>query len=375
MNICAIINLWKLITQMYKEDDDMGKKRKKYKQLTKEERIKIEGYHELGMNGRQIAKQLGRDHTTIYRELKKGKTIKRDSATWKDIDIYSSDLGQMKHEKAKKNCGRELKIGNDLKFIKFAEKKILEEHYSPQAVLYHIKESDIKFDTQICLTTFYNYIKKGIFLNLTMAECPNKRKRKKQKKQKVQKRFSKGKSIDERPKEIDNREEYGHWEMDSVVGPQGEGRKALLVLTERKYRDEIIMLVKNHTSAEVVRSLDKLERKLGEKSFRDTFKSITVDNGTEFSDWQGIERSRRNKTIPRTQVYYCHAYSSYERGSNENHNRFIRRWYPKGTNFDDCTQAEITKVQNWMNDYPREQFNGKSSAYMVQKEFINCRDG
>ena len=72
--------------------------------------------------------------------------------------------------------------------------------------------------------------------------------------------------------------------MDSVVGPQGEGEKTLLVLTERKTRKEIIRLLNNHTSEEVVKALNRIERDLGEKKFRETFKSITVDNGTEFSD-------------------------------------------------------------------------------------------
>lgn len=81
--------------------------------------------------------------------------------------------------------------------------------------------------------------------------------------------------------------------------------------------------------------------------------TITVDNGTEFSDWKGMEKSRRNKKIPRTKIYYCHAYRSCERGSNENQNRMIRRFFPKGTNFDNVSKNAIKEVQKWMNDYPR----------------------
>jgi IS30 family transposase len=341
---------------------------KKYDQITRYERMKIEALYEAGFNGRQIAQQLGRHHTTIYRELKRGKTTQRNS-DWTEREIYSSDLGQSIYEENKKNCGREMKIGNDHKFVKFVEKKILKENYSPEAVLYYIKENNLVFDTDICLSTLYNYIRGGVFLNLTMVDCPNHKKKKKKKRQQVQKKLSKGTSIEERPKKIEERNEYGHWEMDSVVGPQGKGKKALVVLTERKTRDEIVQLVKDHTSAEVVRVLDKLERKMGEKKFRETFKTITVDNGTEFSDWKGMERSRRNKTIPRTSIYYCHAYRSCERATNENQNKMIRRWCPKGTIFDEYTQAEMTKIQNWMNAYPRRMFNGKSSEFMVQQEY------
>ena len=86
--------------------------------------------------------------------------------------------------------------------------------------------------------------------------------------------------------------------MDSVVGPQGEGSKTLLVLTERKTRKEIIRRVDNHTSQEVVKTLNRLERDMGERKFRETFKTITVDNGTEFSDWEGMEKAGETKRFP-----------------------------------------------------------------------------
>ena len=139
------------------------------------------------------------------------------------------------------------------------------------------------------------------------------------------------KVIEKRPVEIAERNTFGHWEMDSVVGARGVSKKALLVLTERKTRKEIIFLLKDHTSAAVVKALDRLERKLGKK-FREIFKSITVDNGSEFADWEGMERSRRSKK-KRTKIYYCHPYSSWERGSNENQNKLVRRHIPKGRKF------------------------------------------
>lgn len=153
--------------------------------------------------------------------------------------------------------------------------------------------------------------------------------------------------------------------MDSVVGPQGKSKKTFLVLTERKSLKEIIEPLKNHSSNEVVRALDRLERELGEKKFREIFKSITVDNGMEFSDHEGIERSRRNKKN-RTKVYYCHAYRSCERARNENQNRFIRRFYPKGANFDHTTRREVKEIEVWMNDYARKMFDGRTSDEMYE---------
>ena len=97
--------------------------------------------------------------------------------------------------------------------------------------------------------------------------------------------------------------------------------------------------------ADAGEALDALERKCGAKRFRVIFKSITFDNGSEFSAAEELERSAVNKTIPRTKVYFCHPYSSWERGSNENANSMIRRRHPKGTDFSKVSAAEIAATE------------------------------
>ena len=154
--------------------------------------------------------------------------------------------------------------------------------------------------------------------------------------------------------------------MDTVVGARGVSKKSLLVLTERKTRKEIIFLLKEHTAAAVVKALDRLERKTG-AAFRKIFKTITVDNGSEFADWQGLERSKRNKKN-RTKVYYCHPYSSWERGSNENQNKLVRRHIPKGVNFDDKTQDDIDSIAEWINNYPRRLFEYQTAEKLYNDE-------
>ena len=126
---------------------------------------------------------------------------------------------------------------------------------------------------------------------------------------------------------------------------------ALIVFTERMTRMGIIVRVPDHTSASVVQAINKLERRFG-KLFYVLFKSITVDNGCEFQDVEGMQASCRRKGN-RTTVYFCHPYSAYERGSNENMNRIIRRFFPRGTNFDNVTVAEVKKAEEWLNHYPR----------------------
>ena len=122
--------------------------------------------------------------------------------------------------------------------------------------------------------------------------------------------------------------------------------------------------MEDKTIESVAKALNGLERKHGAENFSKIFKTITVDNGPEFMDDSGIEQSccRQQK---RTKVFYCHPYSSYERGSNENQNKMVRRYYPKGTSFEDVTAADIRKLEKWINNYPREIFNFKSSYDML----------
>ena len=128
-------------------------------------------------------------------------------------------------------------------------------------------------------------------------------------------------------------------------------------------------MLKSHKESQspknVVRFINKLEKKYG-KQFKKIFKSITVDNGSEFSDVKGMEKSIFNGQ--RTKVYYCHPYSSWERGSNERMNREIRRLIPKGTAIGKLTPTEIRHVQDWVNSYPREIFGYVSSEELYQYE-------
>ena len=243
----------------------------------------------------------------------------------------------------------------------------IDDGYSPEAALLDIKRKNLTFSVTITKQTLYKYIYDGIFMRVTADNLAIKRKRKSYHKiYRKAKRAAAGTSIEQRPADIDTREEFGHWEMDSVMGQQGKSKNALVVLTERKTRYEKIFKVKDHTAASVVKCINSLHRKWG-RLFSDIFKTITVDNGTEFADCEGIEKKDK-KGKKRTEVYYCHPYCSAERGSNENQNRMIRRHIPKGTNFDRKTKKDIQKVEDWLNNYPRPMFDGRSSQELYEEE-------
>ena len=203
-------------------------------------------------------------------------------------------------------------------------------------------------------------------MRLTNKDLPFKGSRRKTKTKHIHrmKSASKGDSIEKRPEEVNTRQEPGHWEMDLVVSCRG-GHKCLLVLTERVTRQEIMRLIPDKTAGSVVRALNTIERKYG-KLFPAVFKSITVDNGSEFADCAGLEQSVLKKRAKRTKMYYCHPYCSSERGSNEKQNQMIRRKFPKGTNFDKVSPKEVKMVEDWLNRYPRKILGWYSSADMFR---------
>lgn len=340
-------------------------------QLTRADRIKIEALLKEGLSKAKIAAHLGVHRSTIYNELKRGEYEHRNS-DWTTEKRYSPDIAQEKAEENLKVRGTQLKIGNDIAYANYIEDKIVKEDYSPAAVLGELKAQgrEKEFNTTVCVATLYSYIDKGVFLKLTNKDLPVKKNKKRgyKKVRKQQARAAAGDSIEKRPEEIDQREEFGHWEMDSVIGKRGISKNVLLVLTERKTRDEIIFKLPDHTDEAVVAALDRLERRYGADMFKQIFKTITVDNGSEFADVSGLERSILEEGEKRTHLYYCHPYSSWERGTNEVTNKMVRRKVPKGTNFDDKTDEEIEEIENWINGYPRRIHDYRSAGELFTEE-------
>ena len=351
----------------HKRGNFMGKL---FKHLSQNDRIKMETMLNSGHKVVEVAEYLHVHRSTIYREIKRGEYTHRNS-DYTEETRYSSDLGQKNHDWNAQGKGRNIKIGNDRPLAEYIEEKIIEDKYSPEAALAAAAESGIEFTTSISVRTLYRYIDKGIFLKLTNKDLPVKGKRKKHNKRvKVQKRASAGESIENRPDEVKDREIFGHWEMDTVKGKQGVTKSCMLVLTERKTRDEIIVKLPDQKAASVVEAIDRLERKWGDM-FTKVFRSITVDNGVEFSDYEGLERSVLHEGEKRTFAFYCHPYSRWERGSNENNNRLIRRHIPKGEDFDEKQDRDIEYIENWINNYPRGIFGFKTSAQLFEEEIRN----
>lgn len=327
---------------------------KKQHYMTRDERYQLEALRKAKVPVSQIAKQLGFCVQTIYNELKRGEYI--HTCEWYEEIRYSADKAQQIHEYNQTAKGRPLKIGNDHAYAEFLEAAMLSKgdprkRCSPAAALELAKRKG--FTTHICTATLYSYIDKGIFLHLTNKNLWEKAKRRKRAYREVSRIVHPQlPSISNRPERINQRDELGHWEMDLIVGKAGT-RSVLLTLVERKSRKELIFKLPNRKAATIRAVFDKLERRLPD--FKTRFRSITTDNGSEFMEYERLQTSIHGGK--RFEIYYCHSYAAWEKGSNENHNRMIRRWYPKGTDFTRVTKKEIAELQNWMNSYPRKILN------------------
>lgn len=338
----------------------------KFKHLTYSDRLTIERMLLKKFSKKDIAAAIGCSLRTIYYEIKRA-TYSHSTNLTTEVR-YAPETAHEKYRAALKKKGRTPKLKKDMEFKKYVETMIVQYKYSPEAVLLGIKEDGLYFDDMVYShTTLYTGIKRGYFDNLSMVDLPrhgkNTRKKKKINRQKM---VSGGTSIEKRNCDVLKRETFGHWEMDSVIG-KATNKKTALVLTERKTRYEIIELMKAHTTDEVAKALNRIEKRLG-ANFYSVFQTITVDNGSEFKDFEALEKAV-NRVGKRTKIYYCHTRSPQERGSNENANILVRRWLPKGTDFDkSVTREKIKNIEEWINFYPRRLFKGKCSFVLFQEE-------
>jgi len=347
------------------EQIDCNTKRGQYKHFKERERYKLEGYLDAGLSVKEIAKNLNKHDATIYREIKRG-MIKRIGYELEEYKAYRANVGQKDYERKVTNRERSLKIGKDKKLEEYIRKRILKDKLSPDAVIGEIKNKGIKFKGMICTKTLYNYIEQGIFSGISNENLWEKRKRKKKKHRQIKRislRNRWARSIEERPEMINSRLEYGHWEGDCVKSKRNK-KAGLFTLTERKAREEIILKIKDLTQGSIIKAMNKLEKKYQEE-FKEKFKSITYDNGGEFLDWEEIETSILGGKGKRTTTYFAHPYSSWERGTNENQNRMIRRFIPKGTDIGTISAREIKRIENWMNNYPRKILGYKTANELV----------
>lgn len=343
--------------------DNCNTKKKKYKHINYVERTQIERwYNKDKKSKKEIANLLNKSERTIRREINRG-LVNNLTYEWKEIFVYSADVAEEKYQYHLRGKGPELKIGNDYSIVEYIEKGIKKQRKSPEILVAEIERKGLKFKSKICAKTIRNTIKLGTVFDIKPKDMIySKKKKEKNEEKRVCSKVPAEKSIEHRPKQANRREEYGHWEGDLVIGKAERGA-VLFTLTERKTREEIILKMPNKEGKNIARALDQLEKKY-KKKFYEKFKTITFDNGAEFRKYKELEKSCRRKNN-RLTVYYAHPYCSGERGSNENNNRLIRRFIPKGTSMNSLTEEFIQYIEDWINNLPRPMFKYKTSLEMA----------
>lgn len=327
------------------------------KHLTFEDRITIERMYKAGFPVSEIARTVQHHRSTIYRELKKG-SCELLSTHYEKYISYSATIGENHARSVLALKGPDLKIEKDFTTAEFVAQKV-KEGFSP-AVVSQLLRFMPGF-TYLSPNTIYRYLDDKVLSSVDNNDLIyGKAKKKKEHKAASPWYVQRGKNISSRPSVVANREEFGHWEMDSVVGKKVGKGETIITLTERKSRYELIFKVPDKSAGSVVRVLDKLSRNT---DFKDVFKTITVDNGIEFSDVDGMQTYKGKK---RTDVYYCHPYCSWERGTNECYNRIVRRFLPKGQSLTKVTQKQCSDISDWMNHYPRKILGWKTPSELFE---------
>ena len=344
-------------------------RKKHFNHLTMSDRLNIEELLNLknnkNYNGPKItleyiAKLIGVNKSTISREIKRGTYRDNNPRNGKPRIRYLASFGQGSYEKKQKRSHYKTKLAIDSEELKELT-NLLNSGADPlTALCLYEQKHNKKFP--LCEKSIYNYFHKS-YLKLK-RNCINPR-IKVQKPKKHAKMHQKGDNISNRPLEANNREEFGHWEGDLIIGARGD-KSNLFTLIERKTRIYLSFKIENKEMKTIVELLNKIESKIGTENFKILFKSITFDNGIEFRDFIGMETSI-NKEQKRTKIYYANPYHSWERGSNENGNKMMRKFFPKGTNFNKISNSKIIDATNKINFSNRSLLNKLSAAETIKK--------
>lgn len=326
------------------------------------ERIEIQTLQRMGHSNRSIARTLGRSHATINNEMKRGTVDQVKKVNGKVIQqkLYFAETGQTVYDKHREFCRPHYKLVWVQPFLEYAEQKILVEKWSPDIVVGYAKRMDLFSDHErVCTRTLYRYIDENL-MGITNIDLLLKlRRRTKNKAVRKRKRIL-GQSIDQRPQEINDRLSFGHWEIDTVIGKKTKEEPVLLTLTERLSRFQIIVKIDGKTEEAVTHTIKSMS--LNNQYFKSLFQSITSDNGSEFA---GLTEAIEGIS----EVYFTHPYSSWERGTNENHNGMIRRFIPKGLSLISVTPKSIKRIASWMNDLPRKKLDYRTPTEVFYDYF------
>ncbi|MCW3793777.1 IS30 family transposase [Paenibacillus sp. LS1] len=304
-----------------------------YTHLSIIERSKLEILHQQGKSSRVIAKELGRHHSTICRELER---------------MVSSQSYQAEHAQSAYRERRKASVSrgkwSEALGASFAEK--LEATWSPEQITERFRTEDLP---AVSFKTIYRWIYAGRLVQGTLQVLRHKGKRRKP--AETRGKFAIGRTISDRPKEVRSRETFGHWELDTVVSGRGRSKGCVATLIERKTRLFTAVLMPDRTAL-------SMEIALGvaiSQYPKGTFLTATADRGKEFACYANLEITHG------LHVYFADPYSSWQRGSNENGNGLLREFHPKGTDFAQVEDDALAHCLDLINHRPRKCLGWKTA--------------
>ena len=349
-------------------------KQNQYHHLTKDDRAKIQSLIEQkDENGKRlfsntyIANYIGVNKSTISRELNKRKSYRFIVRSGKSVPKPYNAVDAHNDYIFKRGLSKgEYKLRQYPKMAKFIENKIKIEKWAPDVIVGYMKTHNYFEKDGFCeitVPTIYNAIRFGI-INVKLSDT-RRMKYDSKYEYKESSQVSSSKipySIENRPEEIENRLIFGHFELDTVIGTSKGKHECLMTLTERKTRFEMIFKLNFKTADEVVKKFNQIKDFM-KVNYDKIFKSITTDNGSEFSAFLDIIKDTKTK------IYFCHPYCSGEKGTNEKHNSMIRYFIPKKTLIENYSFDDINKIVECMNNYPRKILNYKTPLEALLDEF------
>jgi len=301
------------------------------KHITETQRYEISAYLKCGKTNTFIAKAIGIYKSSIGREIKRNSTKKGK---------YNPKFAQEMCSERKERFNRKRKFTDEVKT--FAVDKIATEQWSPKQIIGYCKNNSIPMVSHERLYQHVRFDKEnGGDLYLNMRHKLKHRKRPVGKFIPIKNRIS----IDERPEIVNNKERFGDWEIDTIIGDNQKG--AIVTITERITNFFVMQKLKKGKNADALADI-VIQMLLPYKSHIHT---ITSDNGTEFAEHEKIAKALN------TNIYFTHPYSSWEKGLIEYTNKLIRQYIPKKSNFDDYNDLTIKKIQYKINARPREKLN------------------
>ena len=321
---------------------------------------------------RKLAEMIGTTLSNIYEIIKDGLIIVKDYELNDRIEFNANTAYEKRTKKSIESNSSKRVSSKD--FVQLVVNELRSEYNinSVDEIINDFKlnrQVEIEGMTTICTATFYNYVEQNKIEGFSKEELPMKTKRKSKNEHKEGKTEPKGTSIEERPFKPDDRSEFGHWEGDTIVGGRNiKNSGAVFTLVERKTRFQLTIKMKDRKANTVYKAIKLLKKRypeLNDYKLSDIFKSITFDNGVEFSKWEDIEKYLKTKT------YFAHPYASCERGSNENGNKLLRIFLPKGCNINEYEEDYVMRANELINTKTRKILGYKSSLELFTIELEN----